>query len=81
MQNNIHREFYKEKEKSKIWRVEEYTIADDGIIEPEKGLLLFSFDKVNVFNLWTDYPDKFTKGEKEIFDKEYPFWADFLKDR
>lgn len=63
MKDKLHREFYKEKENSKIWRVEEYTINDDGIMEMEKGLMLFSFHK----------------EEKEIFDKEYPFWSSFFK--
>jgi len=28
--------------------------------------------------LFEDYPKKFTKEEKELFDKENPFWADFF---
>ena len=45
------------------------------------GELLFSFDKKKIYNLWQDYPNSFTPEEKEIFDKEYPYWADFFKDR
>lgn len=33
------------------------------------------------FYLFRDYPYKLTKEQKEIFDKENPFWADFFKDR
>lgn len=36
------------------------------------GLLLFSFDKIKIYNLWKDYPQNFSKEEKELFDKEYP---------
>lgn len=45
------------------------------------GELLFSFDKAIVFNLWEDYPHNFTPKEKEIFDKEYPYWANYFKAR
>ena len=45
------------------------------------GEWLFSFDKVTVFNMFQDYPLKLTKEQKEIFDRENPFWADFFKDR
>ena len=38
-----------------------------------------SFDKENVFNLMTDYPDKLTTGQKEIFDKENPYWVKRLQ--
>lgn len=47
----------------------------------QKGVWLFSFDKKNVFNMFRDYPEKLTKEQKEIFDKENPYWADFFKDR
>jgi len=55
-----------------VWEVEEIGTV---------GKLLFSFDKKKIYNLWIDYPHGFTKEEKEIFDKEYPYWADFFKDR
>ncbi len=41
----------------------------------------FSFDKKVVYTIWADYPHKLTPEQKEIFDKENPFWADFFKDR
>lgn len=81
MQNKIYKNFYKEDEKNTIWRVEEYTKDSKGNIEIEKGSLLFSFDKIKVFNLWTDYPNKLTPEEKRIFDKENPYWKNFFKDR
>lgn len=42
------------------------------------GLFIFSFDKKTEFNLFKDYPWKLTKEQKEIFDKENPYWADFF---
>lgn len=64
--------FYKERETDKIWWV------DDGISD---GEMLFSFDKKQIFNLFKDYPWKLTAEQKEIFDKENAFWADFFADR
>ena len=64
--------FYKKKDNDKIWSVEEI-----GYI----GKLLYSFDKKNIYNLWTDYPHNFTKEEKELFDKENPYWKEFFSDR
>ena len=46
-----------------------------------KGEFLFTFDKKKVYNLFADYPHNLTKKEKEIFDKENPYWADFFSDR
>lgn len=46
-----------------------------------KGEFIFSFDKKKEYNLFRDYPDKMTKEEVELFDKENPYWADFFKDR
>lgn len=43
--------------------------------------LVFSFDRVHKFYLFRDYPYKLTKEQKEIFDKENPFWVDFFKER
>ena len=64
--------FYKKKDNDKIWSVEEI-----GYI----GKLLYSFNKKNIYNLWTDYPHKFTKEEKELFDKENPYWKEFFSGR
>ena len=46
-----------------------------------EGRWIFSFDKKTKFNMFADYPYKLTKEQKEIFDKENPFWKDFFKDR
>ncbi len=45
------------------------------------GEWLFTFDKTNVFNMFRDYPERLTRKQKEIFDKENPEWANFFKDR
>lgn len=69
MKNN---HFYKENETDVIWWVD----------DPEtKGVWLFSFDKKTIFNLFEDYPHKLTPEQKEIFDRENPYWAEFFKDR
>lgn len=64
--------FYKKKDNDKIWSVEQI-----GYI----GKLLYSFNKKNIYNLWTDYPHNFTKEEKELFDKENPYWKEFFSGR
>lgn len=69
---NTEYEFYKNNENDIIWWVNN----QDSI-----GENLFSFDKKIIFNLFRDYPYKLTNEQKEIFDKENPYWADFFKDR
>ncbi len=64
--------FYKKKESNKVWWVHTYD---------QRGPLYISFDKLTVFNLWSDYPEKLTREQKEIFDEENPFWADFFSYR
>lgn len=64
--------FYKENPSDQIWWVDN---------PEEKGVWLFSFDKVKVYNLFADYPAKLSNKEKVIFKKEQPDWADFFKDR
>lgn len=64
-------DFYHNHPSDKIW----WTDSDNC------GEWLFSFDKVNVFNMFRDYPYKLTKAQKELFDKENPHWADFFSDR
>lgn len=70
MQNDI---WYKEEPNGKIWWL------DNG--NEKTGEFVFSFDKKTRFNLFADYPYKLTAKQKEIFDKEEPYWANFFKDR
>lgn len=65
-------DFYKENENDIIWWVNDLDT---------KGEFLFSFDKKKIYNLFADYPHNLTKEEKEIFDKENPYWAEFFRDR
>ena len=64
-------EFYKKNENDLVWWVESDRIGEH----------LFSFDKETIYNLFKDYPYSLSNEEKEIFDKENPYWADFFKDR
>ncbi|WP_289103821.1 hypothetical protein [uncultured Fusobacterium sp.] len=65
-------DFYKENENDIIWWVNDLDT---------KGEFLFSFDKKKIYNLFADYPHNLTKEEKEIFDKENPYWVEFFRDR
>lgn len=65
-------DFYKENEEDRIYWVSNLDTV---------GEHLFSFDKKKIYNLFADYPHNLTKEEKEIFDKENPYWANFFKDR
>jgi len=65
--------FFKNSPSDHIWWVDNS--------EEVKGEWLFSFDKKEIFNMFSDYPQKLTPEQKEIFDKENPYWADFFKDR
>lgn len=60
--------FYKKEPTDKIWWVE-----PDGT----KDTFLFSFDKKTIYDLFRDY-HKLTRKQKAIFDKENPFWHDFM---
>lgn len=64
-------EFYKNEETDSIWWL------DNGKI----GVWEFSFDRKKVFNMFRDYPHELTTEQKETFDRENPFWADFFKNR
>lgn len=45
------------------------------------GEHLFTFNKRKIFNLFRDYPYNLTAKQKEIFDRENPYWRDFFADR
>ena len=53
--------------------------VDNG--DKSKGEFIFTFDGETFFNMFQDYPHKLTPEQKEIFDRENPFWADFFSDR
>ncbi len=65
-------DFYKQNENDAIWWVDNIDTV---------GEFLFSFDKQKVYNLFADYPHNMTKEEKDIFDKENPYWKEFFSDR
>lgn len=64
--------FYKNNKNDVIWWVDNYGTD---------GEHLFTFDKKKIYNLFADYPHNLSKKEKEIFDKENPYWKNFFKDR
>ncbi|MCD5440287.1 DUF7675 family protein [Lactobacillus delbrueckii] len=64
--------FYRNKRGDKVWRVDRVD---------EIGGIEVSFDKKKIYNLWTDYPSKFSAEEIEIIKKEMPYWVDFFKSR
>lgn len=64
--------FYKNNRGDKIWWVDNSATV---------GEWLFTFDKKTIFNMFSDYPDKLTLEQKELFDKENPYWAEFFADR
>lgn len=65
-------DFYKNNESDIVWWVHDME---------KVGRHLFSFDKKKVFNLFADYPHNLTKEQKEIFDKENPYWKEFFSYR
>lgn len=64
--------FYKNNRGDKIWWIDNSDTV---------GEWLFTFDKKTIFNMFSDYPDKLTPEQKELFDKENPYWAEFFADR
>lgn len=45
------------------------------------GEWIFSFDRITVYNMYSDYPHKLTAKQRAIFDRENPEWAEYFKDR
>ncbi len=60
--------FYKHKDTDKIWWANTF----------KKGLILFSFDKKKIYNLYKDYQNNLTKEQLEIFKKENPLLAEIF---
>lgn len=65
--------WYKDEEENSVWWL------DNG--DEIRGVFIFSFDKKKKYNLFSDYPNRLTDEERRTFDREYPFWRDFFKDR
>ena len=71
-EKSMNEKFYKKNETDTIWWID----------NPDKvGEHLFTFDKEKIFNLFKDYPQSLTPEEKETFDRENPYWAEFFKER
>ena len=66
------KKWYKKNESDNIWWLDN---------RDRIGEHIFSFNKRKKFNLFADYPYKLTKEQKEIFDRENPYWKNFFKDR
>ena len=65
--------YFKNNPSDVIWWVDN---ADD-----VKGEFIFTFDKKTHYNMFADYPHNLTEKQRETFDKENPYWADFFSDR
>ena len=63
-------EFSKKNPNDQMWHVRDIQCF---------GPVLFSFDKKTIYNFWEDYPQNLTPEQKEIFDKEEPFWKNFYE--
>ena len=61
--------YYKKNEGDKVWWLDD---PDD------VGTYIFSFDRKKNYYLFQDYPQALTPEQKEIFDRENPFWVDFF---
>ena len=45
------------------------------------GQHLFTFNKRKIYNLFRDYPYNLTAEQKEIFDRENPYWREYFAER
>lgn len=64
------RTFEKYNKNDRVW----WLVNSDRIGEFE-----FSFDREKIYNLFRDYPEKLSAEEKEIFDKENPYWKKYFE--
>lgn len=62
-------DYWLRKKNSKV-----YWLANDSE-KRRRGDFIFSFDKKNIYHLYSDYPDKMTKEEVEFFNKYEPYWS------
>ncbi|MDY4861179.1 MAG: hypothetical protein SO162_01330 [Candidatus Onthomorpha sp.] len=67
---------YKSHRADKEWWVDE--LDEDG--KPLIGTLMVSIDRKTVLNLWTDYI-RLTNEQRDLFDKENPYWAEYLDNK
>lgn len=71
MSNNP-RKLFKHNPSDAIWWID--TTDKDGGFD-------FTFDKEIFYNMFLDYPHNLTSEQKEIFDRENPFWKEFFEER
>lgn len=71
-EDDKHLEFYKENDTDIVFWVDNVDYI---------GEFLFTFDKKKIYNLFADYPHELTSREKDIFDKENPYWRNFFEER
>lgn len=64
--------WYKENDGDRVWWLDNY---------PTIGEFIFSFDKKNTYNLFSDYPYKLSIEEWLVFNAENEYWVDFFSDR
>lgn len=76
-------------------RSEEFVVTDESESQYERvwpasryidgelmiGQHYVTFDHQHFFNLFEEFPHKFTSEQIEIIRKEMPYWYDFFKDR
>ena len=60
-------EFYKHHDDDKVMFVTQPDV---------EGRIEFTFDKETVYNFFADYPEKLTRSQRELFDKEQPFYKE-----
>lgn len=62
-------DFYKNDPKSRVFWIDHIDVI---------GEFLFSFDRKKVYNLFSDYPQALSPDEKDLFDHDQPYWANFF---